>query len=270
MKVREALQQLAGEMPPAQPPADLWRRGRFRRRRSQAVMALTLVLVTAGAVALWPTAAGQNRIRDEVTPAGPGTKTWHVGSPWFWQADFAESAPGPAALVYVASPPGGYGVRFMEGMGVVVGRDGRYRTVNLAPADPFAFARLSPDGRYLAHADHLTDLRSGTSLVHQRNRGVVPAAWSRDGRQILGFEWSDQPYLTEPPNCCWLTLQDPLTGATRRLLKLGGDWFMARAAISPDGTKAVVSTDRPARRSSRSTWSPEPNCGGGPARRRPA
>ena len=163
------------------------------------------------------------------------------------------SPPGPAVALFQH----GYGVELMDfPQAVVLGAGGdSYRRVDVAEGraggetqgDP-APMLLSPDGRYVAVGDHVTDepdvaivdLTTGTTATHAlpQGRSVVPVAWSADGGSLAMLLSSEptNPYSGEriTGDIGLLDLSDDST----EVLDL--DDAGAAAAYSPDGSELAV------------------------------
>nr|BFE58850.1 hypothetical protein GCM10020063_033760 [Dactylosporangium thailandense] len=276
LRLRLVMADEADRMPASRVPEDLWRRGRRRhRRRIGAAVAAVLAVVLALPVALTsgpPAPAG--------APAG-GAVPGRVFDPWVWQAPVAQSPAGPAAVLLSGSGhraglgsvdlPGTYGSKIAS-----VGRDGSYRMLRYADTylQVGQDVMLSPDGRLVAGPDsvevHLGPGRgsgrlSVVDLVTGRARHFtdlpadVPVAWKPDGTALLLWQQpASQPIMDglTPPydgnearygyagGSLWLL--DLATGATRKLIDLGGAVFepINSAAFAPDGRHLVVQRDR--------------------------
>jgi hypothetical protein len=259
-QLRERLAELGEQMPPARLPADLWRRGRRRRRREVARgLAAALAAVAVVAVAL-PTLNGGagGSAPAAAQPSVPGT----LRLPWPWQATVRQDPRGPATLLFSGDSAG---LADIQDKVAVYGRDGSYRMLRYGAPDPIAgeVVRLSPDGRYVAHAGlsgapedwlQITDLTTGRTRAYAGPDGVhccaVPAAWSPDGRLLLAVDHRDA-IVYEPPRYdrqpARLAVLDVTSGRAERLLDLEDDrWWLRSPSVAawhPDGSRFVVEAE---------------------------
>ncbi len=153
-KLRDALDDLASDVPAPAPSPELWERGVRRRRRIRASAAAAVLVVVAGGAGALSTATTTSRpdappvVSSPDEPALPD-RLWSP-SPWLEGTDEL-GPPGPVAMLFWdnlnrATWWGGSRGGFVAVSAV----DGSYRYVDeLADVDAFAPV-LSPDGRYVA------------------------------------------------------------------------------------------------------------------------
>ncbi|MEX5720117.1 TolB family protein [Geodermatophilus maliterrae] len=206
------------------------------------------VLLPALAVALAPTGSAAGR-----PGAGAPTVPDRVGEYSHLTAPVSSSPPGRAVALFQH----GFGVEFLDvPQAVVVGADDDVvRRVDLAEdraggetqGDP-APMLLSPDGTRIAVGDHDTpgpdlavlDLTDGSVdvLPVSDGRGVLPLAWSPDGRRLA---YLSTPGPTNPyggvPIAGAVGLLDLGTG---RATELPGASSVSTAAFAPDGSELAV------------------------------
>ena len=270
----------AEELPAARLPADLWRHGRRRHRRRQAVVGVAAALLAVlVAVPVFGGLRADSRPVGDGGSAGTGAVPSRLYDPWPWQATVGQSPNGPAALLVsggslgYTSPdwPGMYGSKI--GM---VGRDGSYRMLRygLMRMQASQDVLLSPDGRYVVGHVSLEDLLflggdrpeltlvdlvtgSSSSLklpdLAARRQTPFPVAWSPDGRHLLLRGYAPPPAGSEPD--AYLAGFD---GPTEAPSSMGSLWLLdlttgrtshlldlgtaipRYAAFSPDGGAIVV------------------------------
>ena len=247
----ETLRRIANQASPVRLPADLWHRGRGRRRRRliaavaavvlAGTLAVPLLLHRGDAGALPPTSPG---------PAVPAT----VYPPVPGESTVLSAPPGPGAILVS-------GVGAFEGTdapwyhyesrSLLVGRGGAYRLVREEFGPEIV---LSPDGRYLAGTSMLEgtgwfehndpavlDLTTGKIRRYQGGR---PLAWAPTNAPDASASSAPAAYLL-----LWhhedhvLRLLDLASGRTRDLMPIGGDAPRISAAFSPDGSQLAIQAD---------------------------
>jgi hypothetical protein len=259
-QLRERLAEIGEEMAPARLPADLWRRGRRHRRREAARRVAAVVVVAVVAVALPALNGGAGGPAPAANdPSVPGT----LRLPWPWQATVRQDPRGPATLLFSGDS---LGLADYQEKVAVYGRDGSYRMLRFGAPDQVAgeVVRLSPDGRYVAHAGladapedwlQVTDLTTGRTRAFAGPEGVnccaVPTAWSPDGRSLLAVHYprgavgyEAQGYDRQPAR---LAILNVASGRAERLLDLEDDrWWLRSPSVAawhPDGSRFVVEAE---------------------------
>ncbi|WP_433046954.1 WD40 repeat domain-containing protein [Dactylosporangium sp. CS-033363] len=241
--VRAALTAVADRMPPPRFPERAWQRGRRRRLARTAGTTVAVVVVLLLAIPVWWSTGPHGA--EPATPA-PASSTGVVPSkvrlPWLWQATIADSAPGPAAVVFNTAEG-----RYRSGSTVVVGTDGAYRIRKL-PEGPIR-RDVSPDGRRLiVGGTSILDLTTGRSVDVP---GGEPLAWSRDGRTVASLLWDARGRQ--------VNLVDVATGRITTVYTAGSaapsytvdqakppveDIGFDAFAIAPDGATVVIPAGR--------------------------
>ncbi|MBB5867734.1 hypothetical protein F4553_001113 [Allocatelliglobosispora scoriae] len=217
---------------------DLWRRGRRRRRRRIGAAAASLILLAA---LVWL----PFQRREPHQPAGDGKPVLPtaVANPHLWQTRFADSANGPAKLVFFSDNS-----LNLEPVAVVVGRDDSYRLIYKNPGEELGY--LSPDGRYLLRRS-LLDLSTGQTRELSRPLPFGRWVWSADNRFALVVYDNDDDVISYGPNNEQINnpakpddigLLDVATGEVRILRTEDADQW--RGSISPDGTRVAVTVGR--------------------------
>ncbi|GAA2354239.1 hypothetical protein Cme02nite_47110 [Catellatospora methionotrophica] len=227
--LREALRRAAESAPAPRLGEQLWRRGRRRRRVRRAATALAGVLLVVSLAALPGLVVGGTGPQPADGPA-PGV----LGRPYPWQLTYEQDPNGPVVAAFVDAH-----TVYLEGAGVLVGRDGSYR---LFPMDPDAdLGLLSPDGRHLARRSEIVDLVTGHSV--QTVDKARPLAWSPDGRRLLLVLDRDDGVIEQRPGDRDAVAYFELaTGAVKPVLFTVAD--TPAAAFSPDGERVAVTTGR--------------------------
>lgn len=152
--IRTVLHELADDLPPAHPPAGLWRRARRERLRDRAAVVVVgcCLLIGAGLVAGIPASV-------TVSPAGPPPVSQeqlrmpdrvYAPSPWLAGTD-QTGPPGPLALIGSAERARWLFGRRRAPVGISA-VDGSYRFLDLPDRrDEHTTVALSPDGLRVAY-----------------------------------------------------------------------------------------------------------------------
>jgi hypothetical protein len=162
-----------------------------------------------------------------------------VAEPHLWQQTYGASPNGPVLMVF----PTGHSLN-METATVLIGQDGSYRVMYMAPGEEFG--SLSPDGKYVLRQG-LLDLATG------RTRYMTPAyaqwTWSADGGSAVAAIDRNGPETYYPDGTSDdgirpddVTVLDVATGRTHTVYH--GDADELRAAFSPDGKQIAITVGR--------------------------
>jgi hypothetical protein len=261
------LRQVGDEMPPARLPADLWRRGRHRRRRKQIAALAAVVALLALALVPWPhgPVGGDRPARPQPVPVVPST----LHQPRYWQPTVQDSPPGAASMLFSGGGAGLGGIYYRSNVAVVAA-GGAYRMLlGESNRQAGSDALLSPDGSRVAlsfsaaHGSPLDAVISGAAVwvadltTGQVRRyplpggfgrdGAAPMGWSPDGRSIaVSGITIPSPYAGDLASVD-VALVDVASGTVRRVLQVDDNSMAdydegepSSAAFSPDGRRLAV------------------------------
>ncbi|WP_045744750.1 hypothetical protein [Actinoplanes rectilineatus] len=204
-----------------------------------AAVALAVGAGTLGLTRPWAAAPGDR------VPGG-------LELPWMWQATVDMGAPGPASVLAGGDTLGFQGGDFYDAEGkiAVVGRDGDYRMLLQGGWNDVAAGEdvlLSPDGTRVARPAvdvsglEVVDLTSGKAPVYTGGNAdslIGPVAWSPEGRSLLVALYAGG--APEGNRFALLDLDTDTLQPLGEVTSTVGMQAAARGAISPDGTRIVL------------------------------
>ena len=241
-----ALRQISADAPSIRVPADLWVRGRRRRRlRQVAVVAGVVALVALAAVPLaWIPGPWAPRPHQVAPAASTRSIPSRVLPPVPLQPNLVDAPNGPASVILTG--PGGFGASDVFGYddrAIVVGRDGRYRYVrDVNSVNAGDDLLLSPDGRYVVGPADLEGVQHSVADTDWRSTvGVMDLTTGRvrTYREGAAVAWSPDDRLLVRATSGLLRLVDVESGDVTPLGVAGGT-----VAFSPDGRQLALQLAR--------------------------